>query len=237
MDDAARTLRRLRRRRSARLLQLVLVTGLIGVAALLARPASRRPTAEPPGPEGSGRLEAATPAQPLGELARARGIRADPVRGARLQIDKSDLELRFFAGDALLKRYPVALGSGGQGDKQRRDDGCTPEGEFRIVERVMQPNPRRWSDIWMLLNYPLPEDAERGLAAGLIDRAQRDAIVEAGQRGDTPLQNTRLGSGIGIHVGGIRPRDWTQGCIALEREDGIEVCRQVRIGTPVTVRP
>ncbi len=233
---AARRLRRLRRRRLAALLRAGLLLALVLAVAILLRPARQRPDEASLAPPTPDRLAAATPAQPLAKLARAAGIAVDPIGGARLEVDKSDLELRFLAGDRLLKRYPVALGPG-RGDKQRRDDGCTPEGEFRIVERVMQPDPRRWGDVWMLLDYPLPEDAERGLAAGLIDQGQRDAIVEAGRQGETPLQDTRLGSSIGIHIGGVSPRDWTQGCIALEAEDGIEVCRQVRVGTRVTVRP
>jgi hypothetical protein len=172
----------------------------------------------------------------LADLARQAGLGCDPIPRARLVVDKPEMELLFYAGDHLLKRYPVALGPGGPADKQQRDDGCTPEGEFRIVERVMQQNPRRWGDVWMLLNYPLPEDAERGLAAGLITRQQRDAIVEADRNRETPPQDTRLGSGIGIHIGGIKPRTWTQGCIALQTADGIEVYRQVRVGTQVAVR-
>ena len=182
-------------------------------------------------------LREATPPEPLAELARKAGIPRGPVADARIVVRKSEMERLFYSGEHLLKRYPVALGFGGLGDKQQRDDGCTPEGRFRIVERVMQQDPRRWDEVWMLLDYPLPEDGERGLAAGLIDQSQRDEIVRAHRRDETPPQDTRLGRGIGIHIGGIRPRDWTQGCIALEREDGIEVCRQVRVGTPVVIRP
>jgi hypothetical protein len=233
---AAREARRRRRRQFARLVRLAFVLGLVATVSLGAVRLLRRPEHRPVPPAPHGRLTAATPAEPLAQLARAAGLRCDPISSARLVVDKSDLELRFYAGERLLKTYPVALGPGGLGDKQQRDDGCTPEGEFRIVERVMQPNPRRWGDVWMLLDYPLPEDAERGLAAGLISRQQRDVIVEAAQRREVPPQDTRLGSGIGIHIGGIKPRNWTQGCIALEREDGIEVCEQVRVGTPVTIR-
>jgi len=212
-----------------------LAIGLL-VAAAFVRRWHRRPPARPAKPPPVGVLTAAVPARPLAEIARARGLATDPIRDARLEVDKSEYELRFLAGDVLLKRYPVALGPR-QGDKQRRDDGCTPEGEFRIVERVVQSEPRRWRDVWMRLNYPLPEDAERGLAAGLIDREQRDAIVAAGERREIPPRNTRLGSGIGIHIGGITPRDWTEGCIALQTADGVEVAGQVRAGTRVVVRP
>jgi hypothetical protein len=228
--------RRCRRRRLARLTRLAFLLSLVAIVSFGVVRLLRRPPHRPRLPAPRGRLAAATPAEPLAQLAQRAGFRCDPIGNGRLVVDKSDLELRFYAGERLLKTYPVALGPGGLGDKQRRDDGCTPEGEFRIVERVMRANPRRWGDVWMLLNYPLPEDAERGLAAGLIGRQQRDAIVEAAQRREVPPQDTRLGSGIGIHIGGIKPRNWTQGCIALEREDGIEVCEQVRVGTPVTIR-
>lgn len=218
--------------------QLWLALGLVLLAVVLAfRDARRtRPPSRPPTRAPRVLLGEATPPEPLAQLARQAGIRREPIAHARLVVDKSDMELLFYSGERLLKTYPVALGFGGLGDKQQRDDGCTPEGEFRIVERVMQPEVRRWSDVWMLLDYPLPEDAERGLAAGLISREQRDAIIEAARNHGTPPQDTRLGSGIGIHVGGIKPRTWTQGCIALEIQDGIEVFRQVRIGTRVTIR-
>jgi len=216
-----------------------LALALILLAAFLAsragRPPVRRSASGVPQPDP--RLEEATPAQPLAELARNAGLRRNPIPRARLVVDKSDLELRFYSGERLLKTYPIALGFGGLEGKQQRDDGRTPEGTFRIVKRVMRPEPTHWGDVWMLLNYPLPEDAERGLAAGLIDEDQRRAIAEAAERGDIPPQDTRLGSGIGIHIGGIEPRDWTLGCIALEREDGIEVYQQTHLGTPVTIQP
>jgi len=194
------------------------------------RPVPRPARAAAPAPRH------ALPVTPLVELARAAGLRHDPIPHARLVVAKSELTLRFYAGNRLLKTYPVALGFGGLGDKRRRDDGCTPEGEFRIVERSRQDNPRTWRDLFMLLNYPLPEDGARGVAAGLIDEEQRRAIVAAADRGRKPPQDTALGSGIGIHIGGIDPPNWTQGCIALERQDGIEVYEQVRAGTPVIVR-
>ena len=178
----------------------------------------------------------ATPDRPLTDIARAAGIECDPIASARLLVDKSDLELRFFSGETLLKTYPIARGFGDLGDKERRNDGRTPEGEFSIVRRVMQADPQHWGDVWILLNYPTPEDAERGLAARLIDREQHRAIVEAAEQRGIPPQNTDLGSGIGIHIGGIKPDNWTQGCVALERDEGIEVYQQTRLGTPVVIQ-
>lgn len=178
----------------------------------------------------------ATPDRPLAEIARGAGIACDPIDAVRLLVDKSDLELRLFSGETLLKTYPIARGFGDLGDKEKRDDGRTPEGDFHVVERKMTDHPRRWGDVFMLLDYPQPEDANRGLAAGLIDEEQHREIIEAAGRQETPPQDTALGSGIGIHIGGIRPANWTEGCVALEREHGIEVYRQTRVGTMVTIQ-
>jgi hypothetical protein len=101
----------------------------------------------------------------------------------------------------------------------------------------MERDPQAWSDVWMRLNYPLPEDADRGRAAGLITDEQHGEIHQAWRDRDTPPQDTRLGSGIGIHIGGVEPPDWTLGCIALETSDGIEVYEHVQVGTTVVIRP
>jgi hypothetical protein len=234
---------RYRRHRSKIVLGWALLVG--GAAALASVYLAGGPTRDPPDPEvrtaspkqaTAAPSRQAVPARPLAEIARAAGIECAPIANARLVVDKSDLELRFFSGETLLKTYPVARGFGDLGDKERRDDGRTPEGDFYVVDRNMTDDPRRWGDVFMLLNYPQPEDADRGLAAGLIDEEEHGEIHAAAERRETPPQDTALGSGIGIHIGGIRPTNWTEGCVALEREDGIEVYRQTRVGTPVAIR-
>ncbi len=221
-------------RRFRRLLVGPLLLLLVGGSALLL--AQRQPTATPPRSERPTAL-CPVPDVSLRTLARQAGLRTAPVPGARLLVHKAALTLDFYGGDRLLKTYPIARGFGDLADKVQRDDGRTPEGEFRIVQRVRQAQLTSWQDIWMRLDYPLPEDAERGLAAGLIDRRQYRAILSAHRRGVTPPQNTALGSGVGIHIGGPEPRQWTQGCLALRDVDGAEIYEQVRIGTKVTIKP
>ncbi len=178
----------------------------------------------------------AVPDRPLAEIAAGLGLPMDPIPDARLIIDKSDLALQFYSGQVLLKTYPVARGFGDLQDKVRRDDGRTPEGEFSFCERVVQADPVSWRDVWLQIDYPNREDAERGLRDGIITRAQYRAILDAAARGDEPPDDTDLGSGVGIHIGGTNPPNWTQGCIAMAREHGVEVARNVAIGTPVTIR-
>ncbi|HEY3397250.1 MAG TPA: L,D-transpeptidase [Armatimonadota bacterium] len=219
--------------RLARLLLVaVLLVATLGVsAALLAR---RHQVPAVPRPEFPTVL-LPEPNVPLRDLAHQAGLAVDPIPGGRLVVHKAALTLSFYAGDRRLKTYPIARGFGDLGDKGQRDDGRTPEGTLRIVQRVRQAQPTNWSDVWMRLDYPLPEDAERGLAAGLINRRQHDAIVSAHRRGVTPPQNTALGGGVGIHIGGPWPRQWTSGCLGLRREDGLEIYDQVRVGTTVTI--
>lgn len=179
----------------------------------------------------------AEPDVPLIDLARAAGIGVEPIADARIVVDKSDLELRFCSGETLLKTYPIALGSTDLSDKRQRGDRLTPEGEFTVCQRDMHRDPQAWSDVWMRLDYPLPEDADRGLEAGIIDESRHRAIQAAHAASETPPQDTDLGSGIGIHIGGVGEPDWTLGCVALERDHGIEIYEQTRLGTPVLIQP
>ena len=89
----------------------------------------------------------------------------------------------------------------------------------------------------MRLSYPHAVAARRGLAEGLITQDQHDEILAALGEQQTPPQDTPLGSGLAIHVGGISSLAWTEGCIALRREDGRELYAHTPVCTPVVIRP
>ncbi len=182
-------------------------------------------------------LHAYTPAEPDTPLAvlLAGRTQAEDAE-VSLLIDKSDLTLQVLIAGEVLKTYPVALGSGSLDDKQRRDDRLTPEGEFYVCQRNLKPGSRAWDSVWMRLSYPNAEDACRGLRDGLITEEQARAIKRAIAAGEIPPRHTNLGSGIGIHAGGIEPPTWTQGCIALQRAHAEEIYRHTRLGTVVTIR-
>jgi hypothetical protein len=136
-----------------------------------------------------------------------------------------------YAGQRLLKAYPAALGFDAIGDKQKRDDYRTPEGEFYLCEH--KANSRFFRAL--RLSYPNAEDAARGLRQGLIDRATHNRIVRAIRRRRVPPQDTRLGSDIMIHGGGIG-HNWTWGCVALDNHAIKELFDFVKPGTRVTVK-
>ena len=122
------------------------------------------------------------------------------------------LELRQV--DRVLLRCPVGLGREPAGPKEREGDGRTPEGTYYIC--LVKEAGKYGKSLG--LSYPSPEEAERGLAAGLIDEAARDAVCRAWESRTRPPWGTALGGEIYLHEGGASS-DWTQGCIALEAAD------------------
>lgn len=155
-----------------------------------------------------------------------------PVPEARIEVDKSDRELVLYSGTEVLRRFPVGLGFNPVDDKTRQGDGATPEGEFIVVVK----NPQSQYYLSLGINYPTREDADRGLAGGLISKAEHRRIVDADARGTRPPWDTALGGEIFIHGRGSGS-DWTLGCIALDDPAMKELFAAVRTGTPVTIRP
>jgi uncharacterized protein YijF (DUF1287 family) len=151
-----------------------------------------------------------------------------------LLVNKEKRTLSLLYKGVPLKTYPIALGFSPKGHKQYRGDGKTPEGEYYICERLRDNLAARYGARSMRLSYPCTADADQGLKAGIVTKAERDAIEEAVTSGQTPPQNTRLGSSIRIHGGGVHG-DWTAGCIALRDEDIIELYDNVTHGTRVIV--
>jgi len=176
----------------------------------------------------------ARPEMPLADIITQRDW--EEIPHLNLLVDKSEMTLSIRSGDETLKRYPVALGTTSLARKQRRGDRLTPEGEYYICERTRIAGSRVWNAAWMRLSYPNGEDARRGLAAGIISEDQARSIERAITAQHKPPQHTRLGSGIGIHGGGISPRTWTTGCIALQHPHAVEIYRHTWMRTPVTIQ-
>lgn len=164
------------------------------------------------------------------------GLTSAAVAGrTSLSVDKKSRTLSVLVDGVAVKTCPVALGFTPEGHKVKQGDGRTPEGDYTICEMLHEDLAPRYGARSMRISYPNAEDAARGLEAGLVTQAQHDAIVEAIEAGQMPPQNTKLGSSIRIHGGGVE-KDWTAGCIALRDEDVIEIYDVVQPGTSVTVR-
>jgi murein L,D-transpeptidase YafK len=153
-----------------------------------------------------------------------------PLKGVRLVLDKSDRRLELWSGKTFVKAYLVGLGTAPEGDKVRQGDRKTPDGDFHIVNR----NDKSSFHLFLGISYPNTEDADRGLAAGLVTAEEAQLIREADTAVRVPPWNTDLGGKIGIHGGGAGV-DWTWGCIAVEDFEVDELWEVVRVGTPLHI--
>jgi len=157
---------------------------------------------------------------------------AAPVPDARIVIFKETRLLKLFAGNDLVREYPIGLGFEPVADKRHEGDGATPEGSYRVCIK----NPRSQFYLSLGLDYPNLSDAVRGRQEGMISPAEENAISEAVQNQRCPPWNTALGGEIFIHGRGSSS-DWTLGCVALDDEDMQELFDAVNVGTTVEIRP
>ncbi len=156
-----------------------------------------------------------------------------------LLVDTGTLTLAIMRGDTELQRYDnIAIGSNGPTLAKLVSDETTPLGEFRISGI----NPRSRYHLFMALDYPTMEHAQRALDEGRIDIEEYVAVSNAWLAGDPPPQNTRLGGYLGIHGLGNGSTEihgivnWTDGCIAVTNEQMDELAGLVAVGTKVSVR-
>ena len=150
----------------------------------------------------------------------------------KLVIRKKDRVLEVHESGRLKKSYTVVLGFSPEGDKGREGDGRTPEGDFYVFTK----NDKSRFHLSLGLSYPSKDDAIRGLADGVITKAEHDEILKAIDAGKMPPQKTALGGEIYIHGGGVAT-DWTWGCVAMKNEEVEELFRSIPVGTRVTILP
>ena len=147
-------------------------------------------------------------------------------------IDKSDRKLSFFRSGILDTTFSAEFGRGRtDGDKVKEGDWRTPEGEFQVCYR----NSRSRFYKALLLDYPLPEDAERGLRDGIIESSDYRRIMASHEAGEIPDQYTGLGGLIEIHGRGGVGFDWTRGCVAINNSGIDYLFDHTRIGTKVVI--
>jgi murein L,D-transpeptidase YafK len=139
-----------------------------------------------------------------------------------VRIDKSEHSLELVAGSRVIKRYQVALGSGGVGPKRFEGDKTTPVGTYHVTSRF-----KGLFHQFIGVSYPNDEDRAR------FAELKRQGVVPPG-RG--------VGHSIGIHgvgsaefTGVHKQSDWTHGCIALDDTEIDEFSRLVKDGTTIVI--
>jgi murein L,D-transpeptidase YafK len=154
----------------------------------------------------------------------------------RITVQKRSRTLRLYRAARLERTHTIALGRNPLIDKAVEGDEATPLGEFYICAK----NPRSKYFLSMCISYPNAEDAERGLADGLITPLQYAEILTANRLLKMPPQHTKLGGEIYLHgCGTSQPggdlKDWTRGCIALDNAAMHEIYDLVPIVTSIVI--
>ena len=137
----------------------------------------------------------------------------------RVVVDKSARKLYLYQGDVVMRSYDIALGLMPEGHKEREGDFRTPEGDYRLTNRLVE------SDFFMAIQVSYPN---------------RQDIAHARKLGVSP------GGAIMIHGQPTRPRksaayyatyDWTDGCIAVSNAAMIEIWQLTKPDTPISIQP
>jgi murein L,D-transpeptidase YafK len=157
---------------------------------------------------------------------------AQQLSDPHIVVHKSARMLKLYDGKKLVKTYKVVLGFSPLGDKVSEGDGRTPEGDFYVFVK----NDKSRFTLSLGVSYPSTDDAERGVKANLISKAEEQAIRTAIRDKSMPPQKTKLGGEIYIHGGGT-DGDWTDGCIAMNDSDITELFALANTGMRVSILP
>jgi len=139
-------------------------------------------------------------------------------------VDKSDYELKVYNSEGWYATYPVVFGSKDKSDKLMQGDKKTPDGEFTIIQKKINP---KWGKE-LLLDYP--------------NEKCKQKFIERKQKGIVP-KNAKIGDGIAVH--GTRPAEewtvdqeynWTDGCISLKYSDMLDLFEFIPVGTKITIQ-
>jgi len=136
-------------------------------------------------------------------------------------IDKGIHCLFLYKDGKLIKSYAVSLGIDSVSPKRCRGDKSTPEGCYYVTHKKSESRFYKF----LGLSYPNNVDAWLGLRTRRVSSREYRSIASAISAGGSPPACTSLGSGIGIHGGGVyhnngkyMMRDWTEGCIAVDNQ-------------------
>jgi murein L,D-transpeptidase YafK len=135
-------------------------------------------------------------------------------------VRKKERLLYLYSGNEAVRVYPIALGKQPEGHKQKEGDSRTPEGIYTLDWR--NPNSRFFRSIHV--SYPNKNQFLAATEAGIDPGGE---IMIHGQPSDWS-ERVKLT---------FKEQDWTEGCIALENQDMIEVWNLVSDGTPIKIEP
>lgn len=138
-------------------------------------------------------------------------------------ISKSEYTLAIMHQEDTLKLYPAVFGFNPKDDKRREGDGCTPEGEFKVISAYKH---RKWNK-FIFYNYPTSDSWQKH------KQAKREGKID---------KNATVGSELGIH--GVPKgydymidtcKNWTLGCTSVKNKDINEFYPYIKENTKIKI--
>ena len=135
-------------------------------------------------------------------------------------VKKAERKLYLYVEDQLVKSYRIGLGKQPSGHKKREGDSRTPEGLYTLDWR--NPSSKFFRSIHV--SYPNIVQSRNAQEAGVNPGGE--IMIHGQPNGWSERIKLTFGE-----------KDWTEGCIALENQDMIELWDLVRDGTPIKIDP
>jgi hypothetical protein len=148
------------------------------------------------------------------QLARETLAESKRTGGLAIVVRKLERRVTVYRAGVPIHHYAAGLGFNFLSDKRHSGDRATPEGKYRVIRKLPASKFYRA----LLIDYPNAEDQRR------FARAKKSGELAAG---------ARIGSLIEIHGGGRN--GLTDGCVALDDEQMLELFQLIPVGTPVTI--
>ena len=140
------------------------------------------------------------------------------IQSSVIVVDKFSRNLFIYQNGILTNTFHVELGANWIGDKRYAGDKATPEGFYRVTEKLDSRKTKFYKAL--LLNYPNENDLLS------FNTEKENGTIHA---------LTQIGGAIEIHGEGGVGSDWTNGCIALKNSDMDIVYGYSSPGTLVTI--
>jgi murein L,D-transpeptidase YafK len=146
---------------------------------------------------------------------------ADLPAIAQVEVLKSERKMFLFDKDGnIVRTYDISLGRNPVGAKEQEGDSRTPEGNYKISLRNGKSGYYRS----LKISYPEKKDIEHAKKLGV--RPGGDIFIHG-------KPNMKFWMFWRYN----KTRDWTDGCIALDDKDMMEMWSLIKGETPISIKP
>jgi murein L,D-transpeptidase YafK len=137
----------------------------------------------------------------------------------KIVVTKHKRRLDLISNNQIIKSYKISLGRVPKGHKEYEGDKKTPEGLYFINDK--NPNSGYYKNLG--ISYPNQQDIEHAKSIG---KSPGGLIKIHGMKNS-------IGWIGRVHL----LFDWTMGCIALTDKEIDELYENIKIGTPIEIKP